>query len=677
MLSLDPGMVCPGGMSELDGMATCNPECATMSLTAEVVEPAMRALASVSVSPASVPCGPFKTPFTVTVNVSADAAPGTFIVRVKGKIIDGGEVACEKMTQATVTIDECVDLNFDAVLDDQEVNPGGFVCVNDDDDNDNNMPDKDETTPTMGESDLVPLTIALSGGWTGQGTVTLSCEAGCNRVRLYEEMNRSSTNNPSMLGPVSLPVCWSATQGGCRPWSELPRTLYAEGLSPSTMLRDIELKALYTGQNGPCEDHLKLTVVGIGSIIPDTPNKVLISMLHGGGYLSAQQTTDRKIRIKATVQLPIVGQKVYFRSFDPDDKSPYEADSLRDDNRHATFRRGNLEVPAGVTEVAGSRQLDTNGNVIEVGVVSTTGGVAEVDLQITDRYSGDNYLVAAHCGPKPALTNKMTANLVAWKRDYLERDGMYTKGGTITTSFAPDTNTMPDVLTLDSTADFTVGDMITIFSPTTSIDTVVTAKTSSTITVPDLSSGFARFSGVRLTADTTAYTVTTALFPAGYGSDAEGTDGGTFVEYMDAPTGSGGIPKYTSFPADGDVTSLAFCLFWFANASSSANIFQLVAAYKHDDGSFGTTNGSMNISFITTGNFSFGATNQAAIDETAVHEIAHQFGVANSHVDMNVVAPNYLMTDDCVMSYHRVRDNSIVEFESDCFYDIRDQTDAP
>jgi len=168
-----------------------------------------------------------------------------------------------------------VDLNFDAVLDDQEVNPGGFVCVNDDDDNDNNMPDKDETTPTLGENDLVPLTIALSGGWTGQGTVTLSCEAGCNRVRLYEEMDRSKTGSPSMLGPVNLPVCWSATQGGCRPWSELPRTLYVEGLLPSMALRDVELKALYTGQNGPCEDHLKLTVIQVDLDVDSDNNNAM------------------------------------------------------------------------------------------------------------------------------------------------------------------------------------------------------------------------------------------------------------------------------------------------------------------------------------------------------------------------------------------------------------------
>jgi len=243
-------------------VATCNPECATMSLTAEVVEPAMQALASVSVSPGSVPCGPFKTPFTVTVNVSADAAPSTFTVRVEGKIIDGGEVACETTSQATVTIDECVDLNFvDAVPDDLEADPGGFLCVNDDDDNDSDVADKDEPGPTVGENDLRPLTISMSGGWTGEGMVTLSCEAGCGRVRFYENANRTN--------PVTLPLMWDV------PTPDLPKTLYVEGFAASSTPRDVELKALFAGEDGPCEDHVKLTVIRV-DLDADSDNNGLI-----------------------------------------------------------------------------------------------------------------------------------------------------------------------------------------------------------------------------------------------------------------------------------------------------------------------------------------------------------------------------------------------------------------
>ena len=55
-----------------------------------------------------------------------------------------------------------------------------------------------------------------------------------------------------------------------------------------------------------------------------------------------------------------------------------------------------------------------------------------------------------------------------------------------------------------------------------------------------------------------------------------------------------------------------------------------------------------------------------------MHEIAHQFQVANGHVDQNVNEKNHANTDECVMSYNRDRDNSIAEFDTDCLYDIRD-----
>jgi len=260
-ISLDPDMVCPGGSVELQGLATCNPECATMSLTAEIVEPAMQALASVSVSPGSIPCGPFKTPFTVTVTVSADAAPGTFTVKVTGKIIDGGEVACETTTQATVTIDECVNLTFQSVANNEETNPGGFLCVNGDDDNDSSVPDKDEPGPTINEDDLKSLTISLSGGWTGSGMVTVSCEAGCSRVRFYE--------NPDRTNPIGLPLMWTV------PTPQLPKTLYVEGFAVSAAPRDVELKGLFEGEGGPCEDHVKLTIIQVDVDVDTDRNAVV------------------------------------------------------------------------------------------------------------------------------------------------------------------------------------------------------------------------------------------------------------------------------------------------------------------------------------------------------------------------------------------------------------------
>jgi hypothetical protein len=260
-LDLDPSLICPGGSVELSGLAICEPECVSMSLTVEIVEPAMQTFASASVNLSSVPCGPFKTPVTVTVNLSVDAAPGTFTVRLTGRIIDGGEIVCEDQKDATITIDECVDLTFDAVPNDEETNPGGFLCVNDDDDNDNGIPDMNEPGPTVGEDDLVPLTVSVSGDWDGAGTVTLSCEAGCSRVRFY--------GNPDRTNPVTLPLMWTV------PTPELPATLYVEGYERSLAPRDVELKALYTGDGGPCEDHVKITVLRATLLVDSDRNGVV------------------------------------------------------------------------------------------------------------------------------------------------------------------------------------------------------------------------------------------------------------------------------------------------------------------------------------------------------------------------------------------------------------------
>jgi len=93
--------------------------------------------------------------------------------------------------------------------------------------------------------------------------------------------------------------------------------------------------------------------------------------------------------------------------------------------------------------------------------------------------------------------------------------------------------------------------------------------------------------------------------------------------------------------------------------------------------SLGTTRRHRNICFITTGAFAAGATRDTAIAETVVHEIGHQFNVANGHVDAAVNERNHEDTDECVMSYNRTRDNGIAEFDLDCLFDIRDAADPP
>ena len=402
--------------------------------------------------------------------------------------------------------------------------------------------------------------------------------------------------------------------------------------------------------------------------------RVMISTKHDNAYYTNKKTTkadkvaqtkDRKVTVTAhiTPAAAAVGKTVYFRVVNPDldDKSPYEAGNATGDNRATTDKSGKLSAPSNVAELK-----TING--VQV-------AAAEVELTITDRYSGDNYQVECSLDSGFASICDKTSIMVAWKRIYLEKDNMLKKGATVTSAFATDFDLgiFDDVLTVDDTSDFSVGDNVTVFTSAGATENrTVTAKTATTLTVGDLGIPLPKYSGVKLTADNTSYTAGLDLVDEAYGDTTDGSDGGAFVEFVDAPTGSGNIPKYTSFPNDGDIVSFAFCEHWFNNSGSKANLFQIVAANKHADGSFGTTAQAKNICFITTGNFAFGANNAAAISETTVHEIAHQFQVANGHVDQNVNEKNHANTDECVMSYNRDRDNSIAEFDTDCLYDIRD-----
>lgn len=44
--------------------------------------------------------------------------------------------------------------------DDEEEEPGGYICVNDDYDNENGTPDKNETGTVSGKDDLVPISLS-------------------------------------------------------------------------------------------------------------------------------------------------------------------------------------------------------------------------------------------------------------------------------------------------------------------------------------------------------------------------------------------------------------------------------------------------------------------------------------------------------------------------------------
>lgn len=241
-------------------------------------------------------------------------------------------------------------------------------------------------------------------------------------------------------------------------------------------------------------------------------------------------------------------------------------------------------------------------------------------------------------------------------------------------------STADDIITVDDTADFTVGGNIEFFlSNGTTKTLILKSKTTTTITVPHLDINLPLYSGVKLVSNNNVFTTTLDLIPQAYGVQTTGIDGGAFVEFTQLATGSTNIPKFNEFQfsnIDKDRVAFEYCEYWHLNTGDNTNILQLVSANRNSDNTSGTsdTGAIQNSVFITIGNFNF-TNNIAAIDETTVHEIAHQFEVFNAHVDQPVNEKNINNDDECVMSYNRDRDNNIAEFDINCIYDIKDAID--
>ena len=88
-----------------------------MAISAEVIEPEYQACVAVSVAPGSLACGPWKSPFTLTVSVSPDASLGVVTVRLTGRVTGpGGAVICESTTDAIVTLELSATLAADPTV---------------------------------------------------------------------------------------------------------------------------------------------------------------------------------------------------------------------------------------------------------------------------------------------------------------------------------------------------------------------------------------------------------------------------------------------------------------------------------------------------------------------------------------------------------------------------------
>jgi hypothetical protein len=508
-------------------------------------------------------------------------------------------------------------------------------------------------------------------------------------------------------------------------------TLYVEGLSQSSVIGDNQIKVeLDPDGNGPatvaCDDAVRTTVFKVDVVhpididfVPTKAGRVMISTAQDDKYHTNVKTTkaDKPAQDKSTGDATVVvsayvtpkypGIDVYFEVIDPDDKSPYEGKTVPTDpdDRDPNDNRDPFKTMKGGTvaeyTTCQTACLSTTNDKTELKVINgTERAVAETTLNMTDRYAGDNYRVRATCrnpngspfdtvsgttAGAPAVCEIIPSSttLVAWKRAYLERDNMYQKGATITAAFTPDANWHDDTLDVDNAGDFGVGDQITIFTAGGDTRTrSVIAATEYSIDVADLDISLPKYSGVKLTSSNSTYYAPSHLLTETYGEHTDGRDGGCFVEFVHAPSGSGNVPKYTRFPlpppnASSDPEVMGFALHWFGNYSNSENTFQVVAARRKHTNSLGSTLASENITMIWTERFSGYATavRGDAMAETLSHEIGHQFELWRAHVDAHSPAgdvDNHEGTDRCVMSYEIVLIDGFAEFCIDCLFNVRD-----
>lgn len=254
-IELEDGAGCRGSTVVLEATLRNNGTCArTFSLTTQQTGGAV-SFDSLTTSGAVLISPQAEQVVSVTATIAADSPPGEAFVQLTASNQSDGtcdpQVTLTDITVSRVTVIE-VDLDMDGLLDAKEELPGGYLCLNDDDDNNNGIPDKDEGTPIAAEDDLRMMALSISNAT--EGKVTLSVNSG--RIAVYEASDRTD--------PVALPSCWATPPvAGCGALSDMPAVLWSEGADISVSARDSTLSLSYESGSSSCTDDVVMTVVRV------------------------------------------------------------------------------------------------------------------------------------------------------------------------------------------------------------------------------------------------------------------------------------------------------------------------------------------------------------------------------------------------------------------------------
>ncbi len=152
-----------------------------------------------------------------------------------------------------------VDLDMDGVDDSsqktEEIVPGGFIALNQDDDDNNESADKGQSGPITGEDNLVMITLNEVSPTNLTGYVTLTAST---KVKIWGSATKGGS-------AITLPKTYSTP-------SDLPKTLWLEGFDNSSSVRDAGLTLEYSIGGTTFDDIIKLTVVKVDVEVAGSDN---------------------------------------------------------------------------------------------------------------------------------------------------------------------------------------------------------------------------------------------------------------------------------------------------------------------------------------------------------------------------------------------------------------------
>jgi subtilisin family serine protease len=151
----------------------------------------------------------------------------------------------QAVDEETELIRNNLDLVINEIDEEKEVTIGGFASLNKDDDNENAIPDKDETGIIANEDDLVPVTLKFNPEEDDGELILYAVTVDSGKIKIW--------NSPNKNEQILLPMTYELP-------SEFPKTLWVEGINTSNALRDVELVLTHSSSTGDYQDKVKITV---------------------------------------------------------------------------------------------------------------------------------------------------------------------------------------------------------------------------------------------------------------------------------------------------------------------------------------------------------------------------------------------------------------------------------